>query len=61
MRHMKTLLQFDLARHDPEVCQLLAKLWGGKGKQHIIQRLILTVWPIIIARLAQYYSLRQEC
>ncbi len=25
-------LQFELAEHDPEVCQLLAKLWGGKAK-----------------------------
>ena len=25
-------LQFELARHDPQVCQLLAKLWGGKAK-----------------------------
>ena len=25
-------LQFELAQHDPEVCQLLAKLWGGKAK-----------------------------
>jgi hypothetical protein len=25
-------LQFETRRHDPETCELLAKLWGGKAK-----------------------------
>ena len=25
-------LQFELAQHDPEVCDLLARLWGGRAK-----------------------------